>query len=66
MKLNKEWHLTHRMPANATLQQRIAWHVEHQKNCSCRPTPQKMLDEANSGKQTVIYEKEKAYHIKTL
>ena len=24
-KLNKEWHLTHRMPSKATLGQRIAW-----------------------------------------
>jgi hypothetical protein len=41
MKLNKEWHLAHGMPANATWQQRIAWHIEHQKNCSCRPIPKK-------------------------
>ena len=48
MKLNREWHLAHRMPVNATLQQRIAWHIEHQKNCSCRPTPQKILKEINA------------------
>lgn len=43
MKLNKEWHLLHRMPENTTLQQRIAWHIEHHKNCSCRPIPKKIV-----------------------
>jgi hypothetical protein len=39
MKLNKVWHLAHRMPKNATMEQRIAWHIEHAKNCSCRKMP---------------------------
>jgi hypothetical protein len=50
MKLNKEWHLAHRMPTNATLQQRIEWHIEYQKNCSCRPIPEKILAEINKNK----------------
>ena len=50
MKFNKEWHLAYRMPKNATMQQRINWHIEHQKNCSCRPIPQKILDEINAKK----------------
>lgn len=41
----KEWHLAHRMPKNATLEQRIAWHKEHVKNCNCRPMPRKLLEE---------------------
>jgi hypothetical protein len=36
MKLNKEWHLAHPMPKNASIEQRIKWHIEHLKNCSCR------------------------------
>lgn len=48
MKLNKEWHLANRMPANATLQQRIVWQVEHQKNCNWRPIPKKILAEINA------------------
>ena len=36
MKLNKDWHLVHKMPKNATVDQRIAWHLEHLKNCQCR------------------------------
>jgi hypothetical protein len=27
------------MPKNATLAQRVAWHVAHQKACACRPLP---------------------------
>ena len=45
MKLNKEWHLKHPMPKNATLDQRIAWHVEHKKNCACRDIPEKLKTE---------------------
>ena len=48
MKLNKEKHLANRMPTNATLQQRIVWQVEHQKNCNCRPIPEKILAEINA------------------
>jgi hypothetical protein len=42
MKLNKTWHLAHPMPKNATLQQRVVWHLEHKKNCSCRDMPEKI------------------------
>jgi hypothetical protein len=45
MPINKEWHLKHRMPKNPTPEQRLEWHVEHQKNCSCRPLPGKLLEE---------------------
>lgn len=50
MKLNKDWHLAHRMPKNTKLQQKIDWHIEHQKKCSCRSIPQKILDEINATK----------------
>jgi len=36
MKINKEWHLKHPMPKNANIEQRIEWHLAHQKHCSCR------------------------------
>ncbi len=32
---HKKWHIANRMPTNATLEERIAWHVGHKKNCSC-------------------------------
>jgi hypothetical protein len=41
-RLNKEWHLHHRMPKNATLEQRITWHLEHKKNCGCRDITEKL------------------------
>jgi hypothetical protein len=39
MKLNKVWHLTHPMPKNPTLEQRIKWHIEHAGQCACREMP---------------------------
>jgi uncharacterized protein YdhG (YjbR/CyaY superfamily) len=37
--MNTEWHRRHVLPRGASLQQRIAWHREHQKECACRPAP---------------------------
>lgn len=46
MKLNSEWHLNNKMPKNATIDQRIAWHLEHLKNCQCRTDfPKKLKEE---------------------
>ncbi|MDF2980593.1 MAG: hypothetical protein K0Q69_365 [Devosia sp.] len=39
MKINREWHLAHRMPSNATLEQRLEWHAEHAVHCGCREIP---------------------------
>jgi hypothetical protein len=44
-KLNIEWHQAHRMAQNASLEQGIAWHLEHSKNCSCRPIPERLEGE---------------------
>ena len=49
-KLNKEWHRANRMPKNATIEERIAWHIEHSKNCACRPIPEKLKVEINKRK----------------
>jgi hypothetical protein len=43
--INEEWHRKNRMPRNPTVEQRIEWHLEHQKNCSCRPIPRKLSEE---------------------
>jgi len=43
-KFNKAWHQAHVMPKNAVLSQQIAWHLDHQENCGCRPIPQKLLE----------------------
>lgn len=46
MKINKEWHEKNKMPKNATFEQRVRWHLEHLKNCSCRgEIPQKLAEE---------------------
>jgi hypothetical protein len=50
-KINKEWHDAHRMPPNATLEHRIAWHLEHAKHCQCRPIPEKLLQEIDKRKK---------------
>jgi len=43
--MNARWHAAHPMPSKPTLEQRIKWDLSHQKQCSCRPIPQKLADE---------------------
>ena len=43
--MNSEWHKRHVLRKGGSLEQRIAWHREHQKRCACRPIPPK-LEEA--------------------
>jgi uncharacterized protein YdhG (YjbR/CyaY superfamily) len=43
--MNADWHRKHILPRGASLEQRIAWHREHQKQCACRPIPPKLLDQ---------------------
>jgi hypothetical protein len=43
--VNREWHEQHRMPKNATLQQRMDWHLAHSASCSCRPMPAKLREQ---------------------
>ncbi|MFH0832550.1 MAG: hypothetical protein V1900_02420 [Candidatus Aenigmatarchaeota archaeon] len=45
MEINKKWHMKNKMPKNANAEQRIEWHIEHQKNCRCRPMPNKLKAE---------------------
>jgi len=45
MAINKEWHSRNRMPKNASLEQRVKWHLAHQKKCSCMPIPKKLQEE---------------------
>jgi len=45
MAINAEWHKKNRMPANATFEQRVEWHTQHNKNCQCRPGFPKKLEE---------------------
>ena len=45
VKLNRSWHLEHRMPTKATFTQRVKWHLEHAKHCTCRPIPARLLEQ---------------------
>jgi len=37
--MNRAWHEAHPMPKHATLDERVAWHVEHARECACREMP---------------------------
>ncbi|MBU8538550.1 hypothetical protein [Falsiroseomonas tokyonensis] len=37
--MNRDWHAAHPMPEKATLDQRVAWHLEHAEACGCRDLP---------------------------
>ena len=41
--MNKLWHSKNKMPPNATLNERIDWHLKHQKNCACREIPKSLV-----------------------
>jgi hypothetical protein len=43
-KINKEWHVKNKMPAKASDDQRIVWHLEHTKNCACMPIPKGVIE----------------------
>jgi hypothetical protein len=45
MKINAEWHAKHKMIKNPSLDQRVKWHMEHTRHCSCRPLEGKILAE---------------------
>lgn len=48
MALNAEWHRAHVLGSGAPMDRRIAWHIEHARECGCRPIPtsvQRAIDE---------------------
>ena len=45
--MNKDWHEQHKMPRDASPKVRNQWHLEHAKNCSCRPFPKGLLSKLN-------------------
>ena len=48
--INKEWHEKNRMPKNPTFEQRAKWHIEHQRNCSCREMPKTLKEQIRKAK----------------
>jgi hypothetical protein len=45
MTINAGWHLRNRMPRNASIDDRIRWHVAHARACACRPIPESVARE---------------------
>jgi hypothetical protein len=43
-RINEQWHRANPMPPNAKINQRVEWHLAHQKNCACRPVPAKLAE----------------------
>lgn len=43
--INENWHRKHVMPKNATMDQRVRWHLEHARACACREIPGTVLEE---------------------
>ena len=44
--INKDWHMRNKMPKNATFEEKVKWHKEHNENCSCHPGfPKKLKEE---------------------
>jgi hypothetical protein len=39
MAINATWHKNHPMPKNPSMNERVKWHVEHEKTCGCRKIP---------------------------
>jgi len=37
--VNAAWHRAHRLPSHATAAARLAWHLQHERACGCRPMP---------------------------
>jgi hypothetical protein len=52
--MNVQWHRANKMPQRATQAQRLAWHLEHQRQCACRPIPRSLqaLAAKQAGKAT--------------
>lgn len=44
-KVNAAWHAAHPMPERPTLDQRVAWHLDHAAHCACRPVPRLIAEE---------------------
>jgi hypothetical protein len=51
--INKEWHLKNKMPKNPTLEERVNWHIEHTKNCSCREMPESIRKVIERNKESL-------------
>jgi uncharacterized protein YdhG (YjbR/CyaY superfamily) len=73
--MNSEWHTKHVLPKSASLDERIAWHRDHQKRCACRPIPPQLahrmqrdvaidqyLADASPGRRAILPKLREAIH----
>jgi hypothetical protein len=37
--MNADWHREHVLGSNAPMDTRVRWHMEHARECGCRPIP---------------------------
>jgi hypothetical protein len=44
-KVNAAWHQAHKLARDASLDERIDWHVKHAAECACRPIPRSIQAE---------------------
>ncbi len=45
MEINAVWHSKHKLPQDPTLDQRVKWHIEHARHCSCGSADEEILEE---------------------
>ena len=43
--VNSAWHYNHPLPKDATLDQRMDWHLEHVEHCNCRDIPARLKEQ---------------------
>ncbi len=49
--MNKDWHQQHKMPDRASDADRIEWHINHARNCGCRPIPKPLAEKVKQIQQ---------------
>lgn len=59
-RINAAWHRAHRMPAGATLAQRVRWHAGHARACGCREMPASIAAELRKREVVVLRRKARA------
>jgi hypothetical protein len=42
--MNTDWHEEHPLGSNASMDERVRWHLQHQAKCGCRPVPKDVQD----------------------
>lgn len=45
MTLNRDWHDAHELGQGAPMDARVAWHLEHARECGCREVPRTVREE---------------------